>query len=206
MTPAFALIGDHQYRECMELNISQIRKFHPDANIVIGDLGGNSDWDCMVIDLSGQTEREALMMMKPLFFLMNMPTDTILMDGDAILMKPFDIDWWDYEAVVTVRESRHGRINSGVVLSGGYDFAATWLKNGIKRLAGTDISKEQLCEQNALIDTVDSGKFNVKEVPCDVYNYSKVENGIPDSVKIVHLKSGRFKKPELMQKVRECLS
>jgi hypothetical protein len=198
----FALIGDYQYRECMELNISQIRKFHPNAQIVIGDLGGNSDWDYMVIDLSGQAEREAYMMMKPIFFLMNMPTDTILMDGDTVLMDPLDIDWWDYEAVVTVRKSKHGRINSGVVLSGGYDFASSWLSNGIKRLAGADLSTEQLCEQNALIDTVDSGKFNVKEVPCDVYNYPKVENGIPDSVKIVHLKSGRFKNPELIQIVK----
>lgn len=196
----FAIIGDSNYKEVMKLNVAQIRKFHPSATIVIGDLGGNSDWD-NVIDLSGQTEREAFMMMKPLFMLMNMPADTILMDGDSVLMKPLDIDWIGYDAVVTVRKSRHGRINSGVVLSCSRDFVADWLKNGIKRIAGADISVERLCEQYALIDTVDSGKFKVKEVPCDIYNNPKVENGIPDDAVIVHLKSGKFKNPELMKKV-----
>lgn len=196
----FALIGDHQYRECMELNISQIRKFHPGARIIIGDLGGNSDWDLKVVDLSGQTEREALMMMKPVLASV-LPYGTILMDGDTVLMKPLDFEL-DCDAIVTVRKSRHGRINSGVVGIGSPLFVADWLKNGIKRLAGADISKEQLCEQNALIDTVDSGKFNVKEVPCDVYNYSKVEEGIPEFVKVVHLKSGRFKDHAMMEAVR----
>lgn len=198
----FALIGDYQYREVMEMNVRQIKELHPDSGIVIGDLGGNSDWKLPVFDLSGQDKREALMMMKPLFlmFLISRGSgEFCLMDGDMVLMKELDIGC----TTVTARESRHGRLNSGIVVSGDPNFAAEWLKNGIKRLAGADISKEVLCEQNALIDTVDSGKFTANEVPCDIYNYSKVEEGIPDDVKVVHLKSGRFKDPNMVGAVHD---
>lgn len=195
----FALIGDHQYRQVMKLNISQIRKLHPEADIIVGDLGNNSGWECPVIDLSGQTERECFMMMKPLFLLhcVYRYGQTCLMDGDTVLLGRLDVSG----NVVTVRNSRHGRVNSGVVWADNPAFVSAWLSRAIYRLAGADLSTEQLCEQSALLDVI--GDFSVKEVPCDEYNYPKVESGIPDSVKIVHLKSGRFKDPALIQKVKD---
>ena len=199
----FALIGDWQYRECMELNISQIRKFYAGSKIVIGDLGKNSNWGYPVMKLTEQTDRECLMMMKPLFLLncVYQYGQTCLMDGDTVLMQRLDLSG----NVVTVRKSRHGRINSGVVLADDTDFVNAWLSKAISRLGVANISVEQLCEQNALIDVADSGKFDIQEVPCEIYNYSSVEKGIPDNVRIVHLKSGRFRKPEMMKTVYEAI-
>ena len=203
----FTLIGDKNYRECMRINAAQIERLHPDAKIVIGDLGGNSDWPYPVIDLSGQTHREAFMMMKPLLLasLYYGEGGVLLMDGDTILLKPFDLEDALCHAIVTNRQSRHGRLNSGVVFCNDQMFAIHWLKNGIKRMAKGNLHTEQLCEQWALIDTVDQGKFTVKEVPCDIYNYSNVSAGIPDDVRIVHLKSGRYKDTKTMQMIKDRL-
>jgi hypothetical protein len=50
-----------------------------------------------------------------------------------------------------------------------------------------------------------SGKYKIKEVPCEIYNYTRVEDGIPDDVKVVHMKKRRFRNPELLERVCDLL-
>lgn len=193
----FATLGDKNYHKTMYMNCERIQKFHG-GKVYIADLGLDSyDFpdNAEVISFKGLDADWYKMQMKPLFLLYCLQFgDVCLMDGDAILVKPLDLHI-NGDAIVTVRKSRHGRINSGVVLCRSMDFATEWMRRSISLYFQTG---DRLSEQNALIETCDTGRYGVQEIPCDEYNYPSVEKGIPDSVKIVHLKSGRFQKPELV--------
>ena len=195
----FATLGDKNYYRTIYMNCERIKKFH-NASVYIADLGGLSGMEfpdnAFVVPFYGLDADWYKMQMKPLFLLYCLQYgDVCLMDGDAVLIKPLDL-FIDGDAIVTVRQSRHGRINSGVVLCNSIDFASAWMRHALSLYSITD---HRLSEQNALIDICDSGFFSVHEVPCDEYNYSSVEKGIPDHVRIVHLKSGRFLKDELIK-------
>ena len=195
----FATLGDKNYYRTIYMNCERIKKFH-NASVYIADLGGLSGMEfpdnAFVVPFYGLDADWYKMQMKPLFLVYCLQYgDVCLMDGDAILIRPLYL-CIDGDAIVTVRKSRYGRINSGVVFCSSVDFATEWMRRSISLYFQTG---DRLSEQNALIDICDSGMYDVREEPCSVYNYSAVENGIPDSVRIVHLKSGRFLKDELIK-------
>ena len=195
----FATLGDKNYYRTIYMNCERIKKFY-DASVYIADLGGLSGMEfpdnAFVVPFYGLDADWYKMQMKPLFLMYCLQYgDVCLMDGDAVLIKPLDLEVTG-DAIVTVRQSRHGRINSGVVLCSSIDFASAWMRRSVSLWHQTG---DRLSEQNALIEVCDTGRYEVQEVLCDKYNYPSVEKGIPDHVRIVHLKSGRFLKDELIK-------
>ena len=193
----FATLGDKNYHKTIYMNCERIQKFHG-GKVYIADLGLDSyDFpdNAQVVPFHGLDTDWYKMQMKPLFLLYCMQYGEVcLMDGDAVLIKPLDLKI-SGDAVVTVRKSRYGRINSGVVLCKSMDFATEWMRRSISLYFQTG---DRLSEQNALIEVCDTDRYEVQEVACDKYNYLSIGKGIPDHVRIVHLKSGQFKKPELI--------
>jgi hypothetical protein len=204
----FAILGESKYFHTIMMNVLQIRKHHPKAIIFIGDLGFEepqkkqfADLDIAVYPMKTFNDTEYKMLVKPLFVLNVMyitGLPVLFMDADAVLINPFNIGIADYDAIVTTRQSRNGRINSGVFVARNSGFMNDYLSNAIYNY---NFNKKYLSEQSALIQTVESGKYNVREIPCDIYNYPKVENGIPDNVIIAHLKSGRYMDPDIIKTV-----
>jgi hypothetical protein len=172
------------------MNNVQVSKLHP-------------DWT-FEMSLIPRVEREKGMLLKAEFIRDQVKHygKVLFMDGDAILMKPLDVKFDTQDAIVTVRKSNHGRINSGVVWIQNLDMANEWVeltKNNLNS-GHTDYS-----EQNALLTLVDSGRYKVDELLCSQYNYTTVEKGIPDNVKIVHLKFERMMKTEMVRIVCDHL-
>lgn len=205
--------GDSKYYETMMLNVQQVRRLHPSARVVVGDLGLVASQvkhfkskQCEVLNLKApwnKQDRGYKMQCKPLLILwvLMLYNETVLfMDGDAILVREFDLQLTG-DAIVTTRTSKYGRINSGVVVTNSVRFVTEWLH---KSISGFWATEDDLSEQNGLIELCDNYfpfKFRVQEVPCRQYNYSAVENGIPEDVRIVHLKSGRHKVPDMIKTV-----
>lgn len=201
----FAILTESKYFETTYMNVQQIKRYHPESIIYIGDLGltddQKKDLNCEIVDLSYISENtdHFKMFMKPLF-LMNLPLAICYMDADVVLMKPLDLQP-EKDITVTVRDSRYGRINSGVFILSDRKLLSDWIQKTVHNLLTT---YDRLSEQNALNDI--AYNYNMKEVPCDIYNYPKVEKGIPDDVVVVHLKSGRFEDPKMVDIVREKIN
>ncbi len=202
----FTTLGEAKYYHTILMNVHQIKKFHPGAIIFVGDLGFTesqfnelADEGVAVYPMKMFDDVEYKMLSKPLFvlnvlYMTGMPV--LFLDADAVLVNYFDIEIGEYDAIVTTRQSRNGRINSGVFIIRSMPFVNEYLSRAIYNYG---INKKYLAEQSALIQTVDSGKYNVREVPCDIYNYPKIESGIPNDVIVAHLKSGRYLDPDIIK-------
>jgi len=203
----FAILTESKYFETTLLNVQQIQRFHSDAEIFIGYLGlKHNEWDalhaygCIMYDLTDHAySSETLKMILKPAILSVLKLPVCYMDADAVLMKPMDLKPKG-DMIVTTRVSRHGKINSGVFIASSRFIMLDWERKAylLHRETG-----ERLSEQNALNWMFDNTDYDFHEVPCDIYNYPKIEQGIPDEVVVAHLKSGRYKKPELVQIVRD---
>src|SRR5690606_4825822 len=106
-----------------------------------------------------------------------------------------------HDLVVTTRQSQHGRLNSGFFVIRRPEILIDWQMRILEKAYG---DPNILNEQDALCDIADASQYDVLEVPCAKYNYTKIEDGIPDDVKIVHMKKKRRFDKNLMRKVYEA--
>lgn len=148
--------------------------------------------------------------------------NVLFLDGDAILYNPIDELWQSQDSVVTTTIRRASEIdfswgncqviNSGVMIFHGskddrLSFIRAWIDSMNKNF-------EFLTEQSSLtrlIFNIDSDlipstnkvfKANHKLmtariVPCEVYNYNWIEEGVDNKIKILHFKGGRHSEERL---------
>ena len=208
------------------MNIDNVKRLHPGSRFFVGNIGLTSESadllkekGCEIIDFpiqkdhpGGNAKRtteqakdlyrfgaftKALM----LLFVLDRVDGVVFMDADAVLIRPFDAPM-QKDATVTVRpENPHGRINSGVLWISNRELVYDWLQCALYRII---TSREMTANQSGLIDAV--GRYRVDEVSCDQYNYTTIEKGIPDDVRAVHLKQGRWKNDGLIKKVEEIIN
>ena len=166
-------------------------------------------------------------------FIFSIEEDFIFLDADAILVKNIDeIFKGDFDIGVTIRRQeeldfrdKHCQVlNSGVLFFlGGFEknhrFILKWLEE-------MSFTKEPLIEQTALTRLIQdyypgiykrgsetgdidghTKEIKVKIFPCEVYNYNWIEEGIPDSAKILHFKGSRHSPEQfnqLIEKHKKC--
>lgn len=212
----FLIIADESFYKTVYLNCYAIRKFHGDDMIIrIVDIGLTQDQRqeleknfSVIIDRFNNLETKEstfVMILKPLALLQLQRSQvmTVYMDADAILVQklPFNKMEDRISIIATNRVSDHGRINSGVFFMNGCQrgFLTSWLRRAIY-LMSTGFGK--LSEQQAFIDIVDEGFYNVQEVSCDQFNFPAIEKGITDDVYIVHLKSRRRFRQKFIDQVQ----
>lgn len=182
----FATMGDTNYTGLIDLNVKQIKKLHPESDVIVhrfNPCGFN------------EAVKEKIVM------LMKAPLPCVYIDGDAILIRKLDIKY-DADVVVTVRDHprKNARINNGFFILNNRNFLTDWM-NQIERMPG----KSRWDEQDAFNIVAYSGKYAIKEVSCEKYNYTRVEDGIPDDVRVVHMKKRRYKNPKLMKRLCDLL-
>jgi len=162
-------------------------------------------------------------------------TNFIFLDADAFIINKFDelLDTsFDLGVTVRPREEWSFKYNNCAILNVGVLF---FLGGNIKNTKLINVWHEELkntheinCEQTALtrilekikpnifenIKTnqeimIDSEFIRIRVLPCEIYNYNWIEKfnieRDGDKVKILHLKSGRFKTP-LFQEIADKLS
>jgi len=145
-------------------------------------------------------------------------TPLIFMDGDTILINKIDeLLSGNFDIGVTVRSKedqktcgKYGKINAGVIIlkcknNRKINFLTDWLRKMLIEYA----NEVSLAEQDALNKIIygkylDKTNLKFKEFDGEIYNYSKVEKGFDRSKnKVLHLKSGRFKDKELIEKIKK---
>jgi len=162
-------------------------------------------------------------------------TNFIFLDADAFIINKFDelLDSsFDLGVTVRPKEEWSFKYNNCTILNVGVLF---FLGGNIKNTKLINVWHEELkntheinCEQTALtrilekikpnifenIKTnqeimIDSEFIRIRVLPCEIYNYNWIEKfnieRDGDKVKILHLKSGRFKTP-LFQEIADKLS
>lgn len=218
-------IGDESFFETIKLNLENVKRLYPESFIIIGDVGFSEEQvqyflskKFMVVDCMKRRSRDEAgkkfplyaMTLKPMMMILIAFDKLVWIDGDAVVLKNFDeLLNYDVHIVATVRESIHGKINTGFIVFPEGEQRDAVLREWIDETTYSILAKkseldENLCEQWAFNRVCDSGMFRVAEVPCSIYNYTKVEDGIPDEVKVVHMKKGRRFNKELMQRVRDA--
>lgn len=209
----------------MLMNVDSIKRLHPDAKFIVGDIGLSGDSvqvlrerGCEVIDfaikkdgpggnLRGASDMDSILFRFATFTkailvarLLASHESVVFMDADAVLIRPLDFPM-DKDATVTVREEgKFGRVNSGVFWMSSSDMASDWIQANVYRLLTT---QDDVAEQKALIDAME--RYDVDEVPCDHYNYPAIEKGVSKDVRVVHLKSGRWKKKEVIDELERIM-
>lgn len=153
----------------------------------------------------------------------------IFLDGDAFIINSFDeLLKQDFDICVTLRRKSEinlgiggcSALNAGVIFFlGGTEKNKEFINLWIKKINKTE---ERWIEQTALsrmlldanptifddfyketILNADNGNVKIKILPCEIYNYNWIEEGLDrNKVKIVHLKSGRHKKENLIDFVK----
>jgi hypothetical protein len=185
----FATMGDTDYTGLIDMNEKSIQNLYPDNEIIV--------------ERFEPCEVDQAMLRKPLLML-KVPLPCCYMDGDAILIKKLGVKI-NADVVVTVREHPrpNAKINNGVFILNNREFVHDWLIE-LFRLTKKRPG-DRWNDQDAFNIVAYSGKYTIKEVPCEIYNYTRVEDGIPDDVKVVHMKKRRFRNPELLERVCDLL-
>lgn len=215
----FVTMGDTNYFETVLLNVINIRKLYKDSAIFVVDLGfkrsERETFQALGVEVGSvpvkRGERFGIIAnsIKPLVLLAacekQNPKDTLVwIDGDAVILRKID-EVLGFDCVVTVREHKrpNSKINAGVMVLNKNKrlFLLSWAMRVTEELV---LNRSMWSEQDALNKFVYSDVFPYHEVPCSIYNYTKIEDGIPDDVKIVHLKKDRRLNKELMKKVYEA--
>ena len=194
----FVTVSDSKYYPMASANVRNIRKLHPDSLVCVGDAGLNPEQvkylttigaAVIKLDMGLTADVKGKKTLKPImaFRVLSLTGGPVcLMDGDAILVRPMDINADGFDAVVTIRVSQDGWLNSGVVILNNTMFVAEWIAetfNNVMHNRGSDF-----IDQPALIKLCESEDYKILHVPCSTYNYTTVEKGIPDDVRAVHLK------------------
>ena len=204
----FATFGDSRYFETMHINVCNTRRIYPKASIYVGDLGLTDSQrsklsECNIIPLTKTGSAAEAMLFKPLFLLRVLsvnPDPVCFIDGDAVLIRKLDLP---KGMIVTVRDHprKDARINTGVFVLYSVDFITDW----IHRIYLLTLEKpgDRWNEQDAFNQVVYSNQYPFTEVLCEQYNYTRVEDGIPEDVKIVHLKKKRRFNLKLIKRVCE---
>ena len=185
---------------------------------------------CMFpIRVSQHKSRERLFCQKPYCLLdcaNRCKGSMIYLDGDAFLINKVD-ELMDFDIGVTLRRKNEITneqnncqvLNAGVIIFGGsYKKNTTFIKEWINTMHSTH---EYLIEQTALTRMIEKnnlGIYNdyyntgtleiegmriaVKILPCEIYNYNWIEEGVDkEKVKIVHFKNNRYKDKELVKSI-----
>jgi lipopolysaccharide biosynthesis glycosyltransferase len=204
------------------MNVKSILKLYPDAMIAITDIGFTEEEAKKLMELGEMVSvvkenidrNENLPMMamalKPLVLLSyaNTGCDLIWFDGDVVLLRNIDeLFEMNADVVVTVREIKreNARINTGVIvlMTNIHYLLVSWLKQTIQENLN---NKSRWAEQDAFNKVIYSNIFRFKEVECATYNYTEIEKGISDDVKIVHVKNeNRLKSKKLIDSVRKIV-
>lgn len=218
----FITIGDSKFFETIYMNVKSILKIYPDAMVAITDIGFTEEEAKSLMELGQfvsvvkeQIDRnENLPMMamalKPLVLLSyaNTGCDLIWFDGDVVLLKNIDeLFEMNADVVVTVRETKreNARINTGVIvlMTNIHYLLISWLKQTIQENLN---NKSRWAEQDAFNKVIYSNVFRFKEVECANYNYTEIEKGIGDSVKVVHVKNEkRLNNKKLLDSIRKIV-
>lgn len=218
----FITIGDSKFFETIFLNVKSILKIYPDAMVAITDIGFTEEEAKSLMELGQfvsvvkeQIDRnENLPMMamalKPLVLLSyaNTGCDLIWFDGDVVLLKNIDeLFEMNADVVVTVRETKreNARINTGVIvlMTNIHYLLISWLKQTIQENLN---NKSRWAEQDAFNKVIYSNIFRFKEVECSTYNYTELEKGIGDGVKIVHVKNEkRLNNKKFIDSIKEIV-
>lgn len=166
-------------------------------------------------------------------FLDNYGGDFVFLDGDAMLTQALDevLAQSDFHIGVTLRRLeeislKRGRcqaINSGVLFFlGGTETNQAFVRAWAARMQRT---REYLVEQSALTrllvefdaeafagyfrdTTVHAGQLTIKVrvLPCEIYNFNWIEEEINlERIKVLHLKSGRFRDRRMQEIVRDAI-
>jgi len=212
----FATVGDSGFYKTMVMNARSIGRLHPGALFYVGDVGlsdkelASLDNETAIIkriDVGASGPLAKVKKLSKLIFVIELMAlsakPVCFFDGDAVLVRKMDLDPGSHDAIVTTRKmSNHGRINSGFFIANNIDFVETWL---LRAIAQNIENPGEMTDQPSLIELCDSNKFNVKEVPCEQYNYVRVEEGIPDDVRVVHLKKDRLHMEEMRDEVNKLI-
>lgn len=217
----FCTVGSDPYMRLMVMNAKSIKRLHPESEYIVGDIGLSQesrksleDLSCEIVPLAVKKDnpmgnktghgKEAADMFKFATFTKTILVSKLLarydsivfLDADAVLVRPLDFPMRK-DATVTVRdETKFGRINSGVFWMSSHDMAIDWIQANVYRLITTD---DTVGEQRALLDVAEI--YNVDEVRCEQYNYTRIEDGVPDDVRVVHMKTWRWTKSDLVDKL-----
>jgi alpha-N-acetylglucosamine transferase len=207
----FAIIGDSNFFRPLYLNVKQIKKIYPNSSIFIGDVGFTEDQRLRLLEYSKiikldfeRTDKSAFLLIKPLF-LLRLNLKCVYMDGDTILLKNFDeIQDNSKDIIVTIRENKreNSKINSGFFILNNPSLLLNWIFQTVVEIRDNPSSWN---EQDALNKIIYNGKFNFKEVPCSLYNYTTIEKGVTNQ-KIIHLKKGRYKDKKIWEIITPLLS
>lgn len=220
----FATIGDDKYFELLELCVQQINKFHPKSKIYVGDLGLSENNKnilqkyATIMDINTgvnlkKTEhiREDLAyiwFLKPLFIaeVMSLSQDRcIWIDADAVLIKPFNYFFNEYNGFVTKRKSKHGAINAGVCGFTNTEVVYHWIRLASQRLFNSwGVKGYGGIEQSSLLMT--ANYYDFVKIKGDVYNYTGELEDIPDECVVVHLKGGDIRKNKDIPKLKELIN
>ena len=198
----FITFGDSGYYRCIKQNVSQIKKFYPSAKIYVIDIGfdeGQTLPDVNVIKLDYiKTTFGWTLSLKPKIIQKYMTDNLVFMDGDAILLKPIDeLFKTTKDLIITTRESRHGKVNSGVIIFRKSLDVQEWIDKTIFNLTLND--NDKLSEQRCFEDYAYKQLYH--EVPCHIYNSPEVHS----DCKVLHLKCGRHKDDKIWNKVMQLL-
>jgi hypothetical protein len=215
----FITIGDSAFFETIYLNVKSISKIYPDDYITVVDIGFTTEEVKKIAEVTEKVNvvRELIdrnedvaimaMVLKPIALMgyANSGMDLIWMDGDAVLLQNID-ELFEYNAdiIVTTREieRENARINAGLIvfLDNTHFILISWIKQIIQEVIN---NKSRWSEQDALNKIIYNGSFRFQEVSCEEYNFPRLEEGITDSRKVVHLKKGRNKDKALLDLVKE---
>jgi len=222
----FCTLGSQPYFKVTLMNVDNVKRLHPGSRFFVGNIGLKpesvnllKERDCEIIEFpiqkdspggnSGRATKRASDLYRfgaftkalMLLVVLDRVDSVVFMDADAVLIRSFDAPM-QKDATVTVRkDDTHGRINSGVLWISNRNLVYDWLQCALYRII---TSREMTANQSGLIDAV--GRYRVDEVSCDQYNYTTIEKGIPDDVRAVHLKQGRWKNDGLIKKVEEIIN
>ncbi|MFW5945060.1 MAG: hypothetical protein ACOCTU_07345 [Bacteroidota bacterium] len=213
----FVTLGDSNYYETVKMNVESIHRLHPDAIIVVGDIGFSTPQCDYLEQIATEVtkikiDRRAHFLVRRsvklpliLYALSEYREPVCYMDGDTVLIRKMDINIQNHDVVLTTRVSRHGRINTGVFIVNNSEFMVDWIVATSKHLVGVT-DKTEMIDQASIYDIIgEKSRYAVKEVPCSQYNYTTVENGIPSDVRAVHLKMDRYKSMERLDEVRRAM-
>lgn len=223
----FITIGDANYLKYIEASVCNVARFHPDGFVIVYDWGfTNLQREALKrynnVDLikwkfiknpyprsfAASNRKEWLLAQKPYCFLdfaLQCRKPFVFLDGDAYLVKPVpELFKSGFDIAVTLRrpderDYARGRcrvVNSGVFAMRDLSILDKW----IERMQTTD---ERLVEQTALTRLLyeDGLDINIKELPCEQYNFYWIDRALPPDVKVVHYKGKGVKDRSKMKRL-----
>lgn len=203
MSIRFVTGGDSNYFPTLLKSVRAMQRLHPDSEVWLGDYGLLPAEIKMLAPtkvikmpkLSGDTGKDFLLKIE---LCRQVPVPFVYLDGDAVLLHPWDEDPADADLTLTSRTWCRGGINAGVFGCSNDQVFESWHAEALRRLP----KEGHYAEQNALHAM--AHKFSVKYVPAIVYNWDRWQHErLPPTATVAHLKGKRVGVAEFMNQLPE---